>query len=87
MPMETSKKIILVSYIMMISITLFAMVSFFLGYDVNGLNILLGLTWGEVTAANSFYFWKARAENKIKLSKSVDPEILKKLQELNHLFD
>lgn len=85
--METSKRILLVSYILMIFITSFSLITFYLGYDINGLGILLGLTWGEVTVANSFYYWKAKAENKIKLSKTVDPAIVEKLKEISHLFD
>ena len=84
---ETSKKILLVSYALMIVITSFSLVVFYLGYDITALGVLLGLTWAEVTAANSFYFWKARAENKIKLSKSIDPAIVEKLKEISHLFD
>lgn len=84
--METSKKVLLVSYALMIIITTFVCVVFYLGYDIQHLNVLLGLTWAEVTAANSFYFWKARAENKLKISKSIDPRILDKIEEINRLF-
>lgn len=83
---ESSKMILIVSYILMIAITSFAAITFFLGYDIEDLNILLGLTWGEVSLANSFYYWKARAENKIKLAVGIDPNILAKIEEINRLF-
>ena len=72
-PMEFSKKILVSSYVIAVAVILYTMYIIHLmvigGYtgDPSSLNTLIMLTLGELGAANSFYFWKSKLENKIKL--------------------
>lgn len=71
----TSKKIVLASYIITVALTAIALIGvFFTEKDMGPVVTIAGLAWGEVTAANAFYFWKARSENKIKLTKQMAQE-------------
>lgn len=67
-----SKKIIVVSYTVTILLTLLCVYGCLLtGRDMTPLVTLTGLAWAETTSANAFYFWKAKAENRIKLINSM----------------
>lgn len=67
-----SKKIIVVSYTGTILLTLLCVYGCLLtDRDMTPLVTLAGLAWAETTAANAFYFWKAKAENRIKLIDSM----------------
>ena len=41
---------------------------FFVERDVTPLLTVAGLSWGETATATGFYYWKARTENRIKLT-------------------
>lgn len=70
--MSCSKKIIVVSYTVTILLTLLCVYGCLLtGMDMTPLVTLTGLAWAETTSANAFYFWKAKAENRIKLINSM----------------
>ena len=73
-PMEFSKKILVVSWLTGIFIIFFAL---WLSYmmiikghdgDVSIILTILGGAFAEITAGTSFYYWKAKKENEIKLS-------------------
>lgn len=73
--MEFSKRMLIASYFSGIAIILFAMLVqmlfIFMGYE-GGTEItvtLIGGAFGLMGVANSFYSWKAKNENKIKLEK------------------
>lgn len=67
-----SKKIIVVSYTVTILLTLLCVYGcLWTDRDMTPLVTLTGLAWAETTAANAFYFWKAKAENRIKLINSM----------------
>ncbi|WP_144509996.1 hypothetical protein [Bacillus sp. FJAT-22090] len=72
-PMEFSKKILYVTFFIAIIIILFAMAMIYLmitgNYvgDSSSLNTLLGGLFTEISVGTSFYYWKARKENTIKL--------------------
>lgn len=76
-PIEFSKKILMASYAIAIVVILYTMYINYLmiiaGYvgDPSSLNTLIMLTLGELGAANSFYFWKARTENIAKIQKEM----------------
>ncbi len=64
-----SKKIVLSSYIVTILLTLCTLAgSFLTSQDMTAIVTITGLAWAETTAANAFYFWKAKNENRIKLT-------------------
>lgn len=67
-----SKKILIASYIATLLLTLLTVVgAFFSDRDITPLLTLASLSWGESATATAFYFWKARTENRIKLTKAM----------------
>lgn len=80
--METSKKIILISYIVGIALTLITVIGVFTGFDVTVLGTITGLSYGEISVSNAFYFNKAKKENALKIAKGcaeLSPEKAEKL--------
>ena len=79
MPKEFSKKLLVASYIIAILVTIATFVLPIITYTVSGqlmdyssLMPIALACWGEVTVGNSFYYWKAKSENKIKLLAEAD---------------
>ena len=79
MPKEFSKKLLVASYIIAILVTIATFTLPIITYTVSGqlmdYSSLMPITlacWGEVTVGNSFYYWKAKSENKIKLLAEAD---------------
>lgn len=72
--MEFSKKILVVSWISGTLITFFGLWLTYMmvikGYqgDVSIIITILGGAFAEITAGTSFYYWKSRRENEIKLT-------------------
>ena len=71
---EFSKKILIVLSVWAAIITVFSMVMIWRTEDTGALEWLITSTAAAVDVALGFYFWKARAENKIKLYKHYGPE-------------
>ena len=88
--MEFSKKLTAASWGVTIVLTILAVVLPILGVSIEGLIIALPLSWAEVTAANSFYFWKAKNENRSKyamkymdkIARKYDPETAIRIAEI-----
>ena len=79
MPKEFSKKLLVASYIIAVLVTIATFTLPIITYTVSGqlmdyssLMPLALACWGEVTVGNSFYYWKAKSENKIKLLAEAD---------------
>ena len=67
-----SKKILLVSWISTIFFAILtALGAFFSSRDITPLVTIASLSWGETAASTAFYYWKARTENRIKLTKAM----------------
>ena len=69
-----SKKIVVVSYAVTGLLTLTLVLAVFLApaeTNTTPLEVVTGLAWGETAVASGFYYWKARAENRIKLAKGM----------------
>ena len=64
--MEFSKRILITSWVVALILTLLSVVLPIYGVAVEGLLVALPLSWGELTAANGFYLWKAKNENRHK---------------------
>ena len=71
---EFSKKILIVLSVWAAIITVFSMIMIWITQDTGALEWLITSTAAAVDVALGFYFWKARAENKIKLYKYYGPE-------------
>lgn len=74
-----SKKIVLASYTITVLLTLATALGVFLSdRDMSPMATLAGLAWVETGVCNGFYFWKARAENRVKLSNAMVKELADK---------
>ena len=70
-----SKKLVVVSWGVTLLLTILTVVgAFFSERDITPLLTVAGLSWGETATATGFYYWKARAENRIKLTKAMVDE-------------
>lgn len=65
---ETSKKIIIVSYVIGILLTLTTIAGIIFGYDVTPLSIVTGAAYAEISVSNAFYYNKAKKENLLKIA-------------------
>lgn len=72
--METSKIIILISYLISVSLTVVVIVATFMGFDVEGLVGICLSSYAEVSASNIWYYKKAQRENVLKIAKSLGLE-------------
>lgn len=69
-----SKRLVLLSWIVNGLLTITTVAAVFLSgsnRDLSPLVTISGFAWGETAAATGFYYWKARAENRIKLTKAM----------------
>jgi len=64
---EFSKIVAILSWGSAIFFTMFIFVLVLLDKEVSSLANVVLANWAEVAATNSFYYWKARAENMKKL--------------------
>ncbi len=64
---EFSKKIILFMTVFTVIITAFTLAVIWRTGDTSPLAYLIPAVFAEYATATGFYYWKARAENKIKL--------------------
>lgn len=71
---EFSKKILIVLSVWAGIVTAFSMLMIWITQDTGALEWLITTTAAAVDVALGFYFWKAKAENKIKLYKYYGPE-------------
>lgn len=74
----SSKKIWRVSFAVTILLTTVTVCAFCMGLEISSLVTLCALAWTELGAATGFYYWKARSENKIKLTLGLVDELAEK---------
>lgn len=84
--METSKKILLVSYICAILLTLIVIVGSFMMVDMSNITTIATLVWGEVAVANAFYYKKAQRENVPKILSTLSPDFIQ-MVDINQLLN
>lgn len=74
-----SKKVLVTSWATTILLTLTCLLAFFLTQkDTTPLATIAGLSWGVTAAVTAVYSWKAKAENKIKLTNIMVKELADK---------
>ena len=61
--LETSKKLLLASYISAILLTIIVVIGTFMNFDVTNITTIASLAWAEVAATNVWYYKKAAKEN------------------------
>ena len=87
--METSKKILWLSYIVGITLTLIVVVCSFLNIECSNITTLAGAAWLEISASNVFYYTMNKRLNapKIVIGLYNDlPDDLKEQVDINNLF-
>mgnify|MGYP003294951875 CR=1 FL=1 len=78
---ETSKLIILSSYLISLALTVVVIVGTFLSFDMSNVTQIALISYGEVTASNIFYFKKSGREN---IFKNLPKELLDRV-DINNL--
>ena len=74
-----SKRVLVTSWATTILLTLTCLLAFFLTEkDTTPLATIAGLSWGVTAAVTAVYSWKAKAENKIKLTNNMVRELADK---------
>ena len=64
---EFSKKLLYLNYTLVIIVTIASFVLMWKLNDLSPLSYIITGLFAEVAAANSFYYWKAKNENVIKI--------------------
>ena len=74
-----SKKILIASYTITVLLTVATFACCLLSEcDITALATITGLSWADTTAGTAFYYAKAKAENKIKLTYGMVEELAEK---------
>lgn len=73
--MQTSKLILLLSYVCAIILSIAMVIGTFAQIDTSSLVILASAAWGEVAVHTAVYSLKAKAENRLKILLSMIKEL------------
>lgn len=87
--METSKKILWLSYIIGVTLTIIVVVCSLLNIECSNITTLAGAAWVEISASNVFYYTMNKRLNapKVVMKLYEDlPEDLKEQIDINNLF-
>ena len=87
--METSKKVLWLSYIIAIALTIIVIICSLLSIECSNITSLAGYSWGEVAAANVFYYTMVKRLNAPKIVMGIYndlPDSLKEQIDINNLF-
>lgn len=87
--METSKKILWLSYIVGITLTLIVVVCSFMNIECSNITTLAAAAWVEISASNVFYYTMNKRLNAPKIVVGLYndlPENLKEQIDVNNLF-
>lgn len=86
---ETSKKILIISYVLAIILTLLVVICSFTGIECSNITTLAGAAWLEVSASNVFYYTMCKRLNVPKVIMGIYgdlPNELKSQVEINTLL-
>lgn len=85
--LEFSKFILYVLYLTAVAFTLLTGYVALQGGDAASVaNIVLAI-WGSVSVGVGFYYWKAKAENTIKISSKIPPAVLEKINDVGEFLE
>lgn len=87
--METSKKILWLSYIIGITLTLIVIMCSFMNIECSNITTLAGAAWLEISASNVFYYTMNKRLNAPKIVMGLYndlPDNLKEQIDINSLF-
>lgn len=82
---ETSKLILIISYVIAIVLTSIVVIGTFMNYEVSNITTITALAYAELSASNIFYFKKAGRENVIKIYNNL-PEEVKEQIDINQML-
>lgn len=85
--MEFSKKIIIFMTVFTVIITVYALALMWKTGDTSPLAYLIPSVFTEYATATGFYYWKARAENKIKLMRIYGETAEKAFNEQQNFYE
>lgn len=86
---ETSKKILIISYILAIVLTLLVVICSFVGIECSNITTLASAAWLEVSASNIFYYTMCKRLNVPKVVMGIYgdlPSELKEQVDINNLI-
>lgn len=78
---ETSKKILIISYILAIVLTLLVIICSFNGIECGNMTTLAGAAWLEVSASNVFYYTMCKRLNVPKVVMGIYGDLPSELKE------
>lgn len=87
--METSKKILVISYVLAILLTVIVIICTIAGIECGNITTLAGAAWLEVSASNVFYYTMCKRLNVPKVIMGIYgdlPEELKGQVDINNLL-
>lgn len=87
--METSKKILVISYFLAITLTIIVTLCTFIGVECGNITTLAGAAWLEVSASNVFYYTMCKRLNVPKVVMGIYsdlPSELKSQVDINNLL-
>lgn len=84
---EFSKFVLLITYWTAVFFTVVSAYLALSGIDIGSFGNIVLAIWGLVSVAVGFYFWKAKAENLIKLARELPKECIEDLDEIKAFVD
>lgn len=84
--METSKKLLWLSYIIAVVLTIIVIIGSFTGHDMTHITTIACLSYGELAAANTFYLKKSAKENVPKILGSLSEQFRNQV-DINQLLN
>lgn len=78
---ETSKKILIISYILAIVLTLLVVICSFVGIECSNITTLASAAWLEVSASNIFYYTMCKRLNVPKVVMGIYGDLPSELKE------
>ena len=84
---EFSKLILIVAYFTGMLFTAIAAYVAIVGGDAGSFaNIVLAI-WGLASTAVGFYYWKAKAENLVKIGKTIPKEVVDNIESIKNFLE
>lgn len=84
---EFSKLILIIAYITAVTFTVVAAWLGYFGADLASFSNIVLVIWGLVTTGVGFYYWKAKAENIIKISQNLPENIKEHIDSVKNLLE
>lgn len=87
MKIEFSKLILIVAYFTAVFFSGIAAWLAMLGADIASYSNIVLVVWGVVTTGTGFYYWKAKAENVVKITNALPKKLQENIESIKDLID